>query len=210
MLKITLKNIDLFNQALRYESPIEIISFALDQSERPIVSTSFGTYSATILHAATQVKKDIQVIWCDTGYNTEATYKHAQELMSRLDLTVDIFTPGYTKGFLDVTLGLPETNDPNHVWFSQQVKLEPFERALKKYKPDIWLTNLRKGQNSYRDQLDVLSFTEEGILKVCPFYHWNNDQILQYLNGYRLPILNDYFDPVKADSTRECGIHLGN
>ena len=93
MKKITPQNLALFNQNVRFEDPLEIIAFALEFSERPVVTTSFGPYSAAILQACSKVKKDIQVIWCDTGYNTEATYKHAHYLIEKLQLQIEIFSP---------------------------------------------------------------------------------------------------------------------
>ncbi len=209
MNQITSENIALFNRNLRYESPKEIISFALEISENPIVTTSFGTYSAAILHACTQLYKAIPVVWCDTGYNTVATYQHVQELSERLQLNLDIFVPKLTTAFLDSSIGRPELNNPNHALFSEKVKLEPFQRAFQKYKPDVWFSNIRKGQTKHRDDLDILSFSRDGILKVSPFYYYSDEAVLQYIKKHDLPVEFDYFDPVKALSTRECGIHLG-
>ena len=208
MNKITPHNIKLFNDNLRYESPEEIVTFILEISGKPLVSTSFGAYSAAILHVCCQVKPDVQVIWCDTGYNTEATYRHVQELSEKLQLNLEIFTPKYTTAFLDNTLGRPDIDNPNHKQFSEKVKLEPFQRAFAKYQPDAWFTNLRKGQTGLRETLDILSFSEEGILKVSPFYHFSDTQLLHYLKKNHLPTEFDYYDPVKAVANRECGIHL--
>ncbi len=210
MRKVTNQNIALFNRSLRYESPEEIISFALEISKKPIVTTSFGTYSAAILYAITKVQQDIPVIWCDTGYNTQATYKHVQELSKRLQLNLDIFIPKLTTAFLDSTLGRPEVNNPNHDQFSEKVKLEPFKRAFQKHQPDVWFSNLRKGQTKHRDSLDILSLTKDGVLKVSPFYHYDDEALIGYMKKHNLPVEFDYFDPVKALQHRECGIHLGN
>ena len=209
-MKITPSNLPLLNANLRFEEPHEIIAFILEQSERPMVSTSFGPYSASLLHAATTVDPKIKVVWCDTGYNTEATYKHADRLMRSLRLNVSIFTPRYTKGFLDSTLGEPHIENPAHEEFSDKVKWEPFQRAIKTIQPDVWFTNIRKGQTTHRDGLDILSFSKEGILKVSPFYHYTDEMLKDYLNKYQLPVEYDYFDPVKALEHRECGIHLRN
>ncbi|GAB5399097.1 MAG: hypothetical protein Aureis2KO_06820 [Aureisphaera sp.] len=209
MKQISSKNIQLFNQNLRYESPSDIIAFVLEISNSPIVSTSFGAYSSAILHACVQKKPDIPVVWCDTGYNTTATYTHVQNLTKRFNLNLDIFTPDVTTAFLDHTLGRPELDNPNHQLFSEKVKLEPFQKALNKYQPDLWFTNVRKGQTEFRDSLDILSFSENGILKVSPFYHFSDAAILDYMDQYNLPVEFDYYDPVKALAHRECGIHLG-
>ncbi|MDC8003155.1 phosphoadenosine phosphosulfate reductase family protein [Aureisphaera galaxeae] len=209
MKKITPQNLSLFNRNLRHESPNDIVDFALEISENPIVTTSFGAYSAAILHACTQNRPEIPVIWCDTGYNTPATYHHVQTLTERLQLNLDIFTPKLTTAFLDHTLGRPEWDNPNHDLFSEQVKLEPFKRAIEQYKPDVWFSNVRKGQTQFRDSLDILSLTETGILKVSPFYNYSDDEVTAYIKKHQLPLEFDYFDPVKALSHRECGIHLG-
>ncbi|MEL6811233.1 MAG: phosphoadenosine phosphosulfate reductase family protein [Bacteroidota bacterium] len=210
MNKITSQNIALFNANLRYENPQDIISFVLQLAKRPIVTTSFGAYSAGILHACTQVKKDIQVIWCDTGYNTPATYGHVQRLSDLLQLNLDVFTPKYTTAFIDHMLGRPDVTNPKHQQFSEEVKLEPFQRAFAKHQPDVWFTNLRHGQTAHRDHLDILSFSSTGLLKVSPFFYFSDSQMLAYLEENELPVEFDYFDPVKALEHRECGIHLKN
>ena len=210
MSKITSENIDLFNQNLRYEDPKEIISFVLEFAERPMLTTSFGPYSAVLLHAATSLERNIKVIWCDTGYNTDDTYRHAKNLMDLLQLNIEIYTPQFTTAFLNFTLGRPNVENPEHATFSEKVKLEPFKRALSAERPDVWLTNIRKGQTAHRDTLDVLSFTEDGILKVSPFFYYSDDALRQYLAKYKLPVEYNYFDPVKAIENRECGIHFRN
>ena len=47
---------------------------------------------------------------------------------------------------------VPEINDPSHKEFTEQVKLEPFRRAMAEIKPDLWVTNLRKGQTDFRNE----------------------------------------------------------
>lgn len=210
MTRITAKNIGLFNQNLRFEDPLEIISFTLQFSEKPIVTTSFGPFSAVLLHAVTKVKPDMKVIWCDTGYNTDATYKHARKLMDLLHLNIEIFAPSLTTAYLNNTIGQPGINNPKHSLFSEKVKLEPFKRAIKKHEPDLWFANLRKGQTKHRDSLDILSFTKNGLLKVSPFYYYDDEALKRYLSEHDLPAECDYFDPVKALENRECGIHLRN
>lgn len=208
MNKITPQNIALFNANLRYESPEEIIKFVCDIAEKPVVTTSFGPLSASLLHACVLMKPDLQVIWCDTGYNTEATYQHLEVLSEKLKLNLDIFVPKYTTAFLDYTLGRPGLDSMYHQQFSEKVKLEPFRRALDKHRPDVWFTNLRKDQTEHRNTLDILSFSQDGILKVSPFYYFSDVQLIQYLKRNDLPMHLDYHDPVKALDKRECGIHL--
>ena len=187
--------------------PEEIISWAVKHATTPLVTTNFRPYEVAILHAVSGVKKDIPVVWCDTGYNTPKTYKHADEIISKLNLNVKLFVPKQTTAHRDAVMGIPQINDPRHAEFTEQVKLEPFKRAMAEFKPDVWFTNLRKGQTAHRDSLDILSLSKDGVLKVSPFYHWNDTQLDAYLKKYNLPNEHNYFDPTKVLENRECGLH---
>ena len=118
-----------------------------------------------ILKAVTDVQKDIKVIWCDTGYNTIETYKHAEEIIKKLRLNIHLYTPKQTVAHRNVVLGVPSIEDPKHAIFTQQVKLEPFSRAMQAHQPDIWFTNLRKGQTAFRNSIDIVSQSKDGIIR---------------------------------------------
>lgn len=196
------------NEYLRHKTPDEIIDWTIQLSDRRVVTTSFGVYSSILLSTITRLDPEIDVIWCDTGYNNHQTYQHAHKLMKDLNLNMSIYVPRHSKAFTDVTLGLPTIDDPNHEAFSELVKLEPFRRALAEHQPEVWFTNIRVRQTEYRDSLDILSFSNEGILKVSPFYYWKDADLDDYLEANDLPKNTAYFDPVKALQSRECGIHL--
>lgn len=195
------------NHQLRGIPPEEIISWAIEHARRPVLTTNFGPYASVILHAVTEIRRDIPVIWCDTGYNTPQTYRHAETLMEQLDLNMQIYIPKLTAARRDALMGVPGIDDPNHAVFTEQVKLEPFRRAMAEHRPDIWFTNLRKGQTAHRDTLDILSIGRDGVLKVSPFYHWSDTQLEVYLAQNNLPDEQQYFDPTKVLANRECGLH---
>ena len=195
------------NIKLENSSPKEIIEWAVQYSNEVIVTTNFRPYESAILYAVTNEKNDVKVIWCDTGYNTNETYKHAEELIERLALNVDLYVPRQTVAHRNVTLGIPSVDDPKHAFFTEQVKLEPFQRAIKEHQPKIWFTNLRKGQTAFRDNIDIVSVSKDGIVKVSPFYHWSDKELDEYLEMNKLPNEFTYFDPTKVDSNRECGLH---
>jgi phosphoadenosine phosphosulfate reductase len=195
------------NKRLRKKTPTEIIEWAITLSQKRVVTTSFGTYSAVLLNAFSKIDENINVLWCDTGYNNFKTYKHANNLIDNYNLNINIYTPKQTRGYIDVTLGLPTIDDPKHEDFTELVKLEPFRRALEEHKPEVWFTNIRVRQTELRDSKDILSYSNDGILKVSPFYFWSDMELDKYLEENNLPKNPDYFDPVKALQSRECGIH---
>lgn len=195
------------NEKLSKATPQEIISYALSIAKKPIITTNFSSFSASILHAVVTEKPDIDVVWVDTGYNTPQTYKYAVNLIERLRLNIHSYVPKQSVAHRNVVLGIPTIDDPKHAEFTQQVKLEPFKRAMDIHQPDVWFTNLRKGQTAFRNSIDVLSYSKDGVLKVSPFYHYSDEEVQAYLDTYDLPNEARYFDPTKQFANRECGLH---
>ncbi len=201
-------NLSQINKQLKGIDPLEIIEYSLSKTKKPVITTNFRPYEVVIIHAVTQVKPDIKVIWCDTGYNTRDTYQHAQYLIDTLKLNIDIYVPKLSAGFRDVILGIPEVDTKAHQIFTEQVKLEPFKRAMKEHQPDLWFTNLRKGQTAFRDSIDIFSKGSDGILKVSPFYYYSDTQLDVYIEQHNLLNEHRYYDPTKVLSNRECGLHV--
>lgn len=200
-------DVDQQNKALQGKSPQEIIEWAINYAKNPVVTTNFRPYEAAILQACANVKKDIPVVWCDTGYNTSYTYRHADRVIEALNLNVKLYVPQQTSAQRDAIMGIPTVDDPKHQAFTEQVKLEPFRRAMSELKPDVWFTNLRKGQTAFRDNIDILSMSSDGVLKVSPFYDWTDEDLDKYLEQHGLENETKYFDPTKVMANRECGLH---
>ena len=201
-------NLEQINKDLQRKSPLEIINWAISLANNPVITTNFRPYEVAILRAVTDVQKDIKVIWCDTGYNTVQTYKHAEDMIKKLNLNIHLYTPKQTAAHRNVVLGIPSLENPEHVLFTEQVKLEPFARAMKEHQPDVWFTNLRKGQTAFRNSIGIVSQSKDGIIKVSPFYNWTDEELDTYLIERKLPNEFSYFDPTKVESNRECGLHI--
>ena len=198
------------NKELREKSPLEIIKWALNNSKNPLLTTNFRPYEAAIIDLCTKVKPEINILWCDTGYNTKAIYSYANKLISSMNLNIKLYVPLQTSAHRESFMGqVPEVDDPKHKEFTEQVKLEPFKRAMREIKPDLWITNLRKGQTEFRNNIDIVTTTKEGLLKVSPFYYWSDSNLEVYMKKNSLKNEFDYFDPTKVDEKRECGLHNG-
>lgn len=200
-------NLSRINEWLATKSPEEIIEWGLGIAHRPILTTNFRPLSQVLLHAVVEQDKSIPVIWVDSGYNTSYTYRHAVKTIEKLDLNMDIFTPKQTPGFRDVIMGIPQPDTTAHREFTEQVKLEPFRRAIESHDPDVWFTNLRKGQTAFRDGLNIVSQTKDGIIKICPFFYWTDEEMIAYIKKHDLESEERYYDPTKVHENRECGLH---
>lgn len=193
------------------ETPRELIEWVVAQHRKAIVTTSFGPYSAVMLHLATRVKPDIPVIWVDTGYNTLETYTYAESLIQDLQLNIQVFIPEMTAARRNALMnGIPSVDSELHGEFTRQVKLEPFQRMLQIVKPDFWLTAIRKDETDFRKTLDVISEGPMGITKVAPFLNWTEVDMEGYLYEHDLPQVSKYRDPTKVEDQRECGLHTAD
>ena len=201
-------NLEETNKILRHKSPDEIVEWALTLTNKRIVTTSFGVYSSVLLSSFHKWDRDINGVWCDTGFNNTETYNHANRLIKRFNLNINIYTPWVSAAYLQSILGIPNIDNPRFEDFSEIVKLEPFRRALRTHKPELWFTNIRDRQTNLRNSKDILSYSKEGILKVSPFYYWTDQALDTYLKVNNLPKNVSYFDPTKVLINRECGIHL--
>jgi len=201
-------NLKELNKVLKDKTPDEIIDWALTLTKKRIVTTSFGVYSEVLLSTFFRKDKNIDVVWCDTGYNTQETYDHAINLINKYQLNVHTYVPLRSRELIESTLGLPDISDPKHKKFTEIVKLEPFRRALKEHEPKVWFTNIRVRQTELRSKKDILSFSKDGILKISPFYYWTDDDLDRYVENNNLSKNESYFDVTKVLSNRECGIHF--
>jgi phosphoadenosine phosphosulfate reductase len=199
------------NRELSGKPASEVVRWAIEKGgPRVVVSTNFRPYEAVLLHLCVQARPDIPVLWVDHGYNRPATYRHAEDLRTRLGLNLKPFLPRLTSAHRDAIHGpLPDPADEEGLKrFSALMKLEPFQRGMRELAPAVWITALRRVQNPNRAGLDIV--TEDanfGTLKVSPVFEWSDADMESYLSQHDLPNEWDYFDPAKADEKRECGLH---
>ncbi|MEJ2800745.1 phosphoadenosine phosphosulfate reductase family protein [Comamonadaceae bacterium PP-2] len=191
--------------------PQQLVAWALGLGKRAICTTNFRPYEAVILHMVTRVQPDLPIVWMDNGYNTEATYRYADEVTRQLGLNLSIYLPKRSRAHREAIDGpLPGLDDPRHAGFTEEVKLEPFARALRETAPEVWFTALRATDTAVRAQMDPVSINPDGLIKVAPLLHWTSRELYAYLKEHRLPDNLDYYDPTKGEDNRECGLHLSH
>jgi phosphoadenosine phosphosulfate reductase len=188
--------------------PERLTAWALGQGKRAFASSSFGPFSAVTLHLATRIQPDIPVIWVDSGYGTAAMYRYVDELERLLKLNLKIYRPRRSRAHREAADGpLHEVHEPGHAAFTEEVKLEPFDRAIRELGGQVWITGIRAEETDARARTEAVTLARDGIIKVAPVLHWNARQMHEYLKRHRLPNNFDYFDPTKVEDRRECGLH---
>lgn len=202
-------DLDSVNETLRDASPQDIIAWALDRGRPTIATTSMGRNAAVMLHLVAQVDKTLPTIWVDTGYNLRDTYIVAERLIRDLDINIHVYSPEMTSERRNAIMGgIPTVDEEErHQEFTRQVKLEPFDRALQEFQPDVWITGIRREETEHRKTLDIVSVDNRGIVKVAPIFYWSEEQVEDYMEQFQLPTCKHYFDPTKVHDGRECGLH---
>ena len=200
---------DLVNARLRDASPQDVVRWALDLGRRTIASTSMGRNAAVMLHLVGQVDKTVPTVWVDTGYNLRDTYVVAERLIRDLEINIHVYSPQMTSERRNAIMGGIPTIDEEerHQEFTRQVKLEPFDQALRDFAPEVWLTGIRQMETEHRQSLDIVSMDSRGIIKVAPIFYWSEEEVEAYMAQHQLPTCRHYFDPTKVQDGRECGLH---
>ena len=189
-----------------------LVAWALGLGQSPIVTTNFRPYEAVILHMVTRVKPDVPVVWMDNGYNTEATLplrrrSHQATRPEPAHLPAAAHRARTAKRW---KAHCPALDDPRHAAFTEEVKLEPFARALRETAPKVWFTALRATDSAVRAQMEPVSINPDGLIKVAPLLHWSSKDLYQYCEAHGLPNNFDYVDPTKGEDQRECGLHIAH
>jgi phosphoadenosine phosphosulfate reductase len=200
------------NRDLAGQTPVEIVRWALGLGRRPFLSTSFGPNAAVMLDIVSSVDPTVPVVWVDTGYNLRDTYEVAEKLMQRLPLNMQVYTPRMSAERWNALYGgIPQLDEPElHEQFTRNIKIEPFERALRELQPELWFTGIRRGETAFRQTLDIVTWDERrAMLRVAPVFHWSEQQLQAHVAARGLPSCRHYFDPTKVDDNRECGLHTG-
>ena len=197
------------NRALADSSPLEILTKALDASSNPIISTSFSAYSAVLLHMVQNLRPGTPVVWCDTGFNTAATYRFVDQLVRRLDINLKVYHPDVSATHLRVRYdGIPEAGTSKHKLFSNTVKLEPFARAFRELQPDLWINGIRAEETEFRKSQNIFTWDKaRSTTKVAPCFHSKTVDLVNYLIEHDLPSEVEYHDPTKPEEHLECGLH---
>ena len=195
-------SLEQINYQLARQTEAERIQWAWKEFGRQLVmTTSFGTYSAVMLHLTKRYAPDASIISVDTGHNAE-TRAFAEKLIAQIGITVERFqVPG------------PPTDKSHPVEtpeeYLQRRKVDILEQALKKHQAKAWMSGVQRNETDHRKEFDFLMQRSDGLYKFHPLLDWDSRRLFSYCKANSLPINDDYYDPAKGkDQKQECGIHL--
>jgi phosphoadenosine phosphosulfate reductase len=157
--------------------------------KKVVFSTSLGQEDQVITDAIHRSKSDIRIFTLDTGRLFQETYELIDRTNARYKQNIEIFFPDTEK-----VQNLVSTKGVNSFYESVENrkeccfirKIEPLKRALAGN--DIWITGLRAEQSENRHTMDIFEFDANNqIIKFNPLIHWTLDEVLAYINQYKVP-----------------------
>ena len=229
-----LKSIDNWRKDLEKLSAQDQLQWGYEQfDEKFVLTTSFGIQSAVLLHMAVGLKspKNPKVIWVDTGYLPEETYKYAEQLTKLFELDLVIAQSSISPARMEALYGrLWETGIHKDLEKYHQIrKVEPLEKTFSALNVHCWASGVRKGQTKNRQSMSHIDYIRDR-LTLRPLLNWTKKDIFYYMEKHDLPqhplfekgysTVGDWHSSEadnsnsKGRSTRfgglseECGIHL--
>ncbi|MEB3324498.1 MAG: phosphoadenylyl-sulfate reductase [Cyanobacteriota bacterium] len=231
--------IDLAAERARLDpmEPEARLAWALDTfGEGFCLTTSFGIQAAVLLHMVSQLgevrgNNHVPVIWVDTGYLPEETYRYAEELRQRLPLNLKVVQAEMSPARMEALHGkLWETGRLEDLsLYNQLRKVEPLDRAMKHGGVRCWASGVRGGQTNHRRTMAPLD-PVRGLWSLRPLLSWNTKDVYYYMERHQLPqhplfakgysTVGDWHSSAADDGDRsgratrfgglkqECGIHL--
>ncbi len=169
---------------LRHAHPRTVLEAALETfGDKLALVSSFGAESAILLDLAARVKRDIPVLFLDTGMLFGQTLDYRKQLAARLGLTgVRDLRPLYQ----DLAVADPEAK----LWQTDTDacchvrKVLPLDRALAEF--DAWITGRKRFHGGTRLSLPVVE-EADGKIKFNPLANWTKADLDAYAAENNLP-----------------------
>jgi len=146
-----------------------------------LVTSSFGTTSAVLLHLVSRIKPECPIYFIDTGYHFKETLDYKQRLTKLLDLNVIELHPDGKKHNITEQQRMWQV-DPDRCCNIN--KVEPLEQVKGNYL--VWMSGLIGYQNNHRSRLPIID-EKDMMLKCYPLIDWNSALVQEYIISHGLP-----------------------
>ncbi|NNE52529.1 MAG: phosphoadenylyl-sulfate reductase [Sulfitobacter sp.] len=174
------------NVQMRHHAAQDVIHAAVEALPRLALVSSFGAESVALLHLASKVKKDLEVLFIDTEMLFPETLVYQREVAERLGLSRITLIRSEETHQSDPEGTLHRT-DPDACCALR--KTEPLARALRGY--DGWITGRKRFQSGTRAALPHFEAEERNDdaprLKINPLAFWAPGDVAEYIEENNLP-----------------------
>ena len=184
-------NLKELNSELINLSAMEVLEWGFDKFGNKLAfTTSFGIQSAVLLDIIqkSSFKDKVKIFWIDTGYLPEETYKYAEEIINKLALNIEIIQSEVSPARMEALYGkLWESPEPKDLdKYHKLRKIEPLEKAFKKYSISCWASGVRAHQTNNRSKMKLIDNIRDRF-SLRPLLNWSNKDMFYYMEDNKLP-----------------------
>ena len=176
-----LLNKEKINKALTPKIVDARVAQVFNSFKNVLVTSSFGTTSAVLLHIISRIKPECPIYFIDTGYHFKETLQYKEQLTRLLNLNVVTLKPDPSRYM---------TTQAQQMWAKNSEacceinKIEPLKKI--KFNYQVWVSGLIGYQNGHRSTLSILEDRPD-ILKFYPLIDWNKSLVDEYIENHGLP-----------------------
>ena len=147
----------------------QVVGWAIE-TFGPRISIAASMADTVLVHMATKIDPDIEVVFLDTGFHFSETLVTLRRAQSRyhLNLRVERAAPNAPDLFEVGTDGCCAAR-----------KVALLDRAL--IDKDAWITGVRRSEASTRSATSIISRDSRGLVKVCPLATWTDEDVERYI-----------------------------
>lgn len=215
-------------RALEGSTASQVLEWALAEFPgQAVLAASMA--DAVVVHLASSLRREVPVIFLDTGYHFAETLGMADAVEAVYPVRLERVLPLLTVGQQDAANGSRlHERDPDACCAMR--KVEPMDRALAHY--SAWISGIRRQESAARSGAGLVEWdARRAMVKVNPIAAWSDHDVAGYIAEHGVlvnPLRTDGYESVGcAPCTRrtrdgeharagrwagldkvECGLHL--
>lgn len=146
-----------------------------------LITTSFGTTSALLIHMISRIRPDHPIHFINTGYLFPETLEYKDQLIERYCINVVDHVPDEEKHRITKEDKMWKSNPDLCCHYN---KVEPLEKIKEGH--NVWISGLIGYQNSYRSGLEILQ-QKDDIYRYYPLIDWPPEMVDDYFESFGIP-----------------------
>ncbi|MCX7625153.1 MAG: phosphoadenylyl-sulfate reductase [Candidatus Sumerlaeaceae bacterium] len=184
------------NEQLELMAPQQILGWAIERfgTDQVALQVSMQKTSCALMHMLSEIDRNVEVIFVDTGAHFPETLSLRDEYARRLNLKIVTYSPQQTfeEQFQQYQRHLylfdDEFDPPGYRECCRLRKEEPFLAAVRgRFKCVIG--GLMRAEGGARSSIRVLNFDPRfNGYKLYPLANWRVDDVDSYLDAHALPV----------------------
>lgn len=174
---------------LEHAEPRDILLWTTSAIDRLAIATSFQSSGLVLLDMLRDIKREIPVLFLDTGFHFPETLAFRDQVVESWSLELVVLRGEHGSVEAQTEIHGPHLyrRAPDRCCHINKVK--PLQDALEGY--DGWISGLRRDQSPLRAETPVVEAqmlpSGNEVLKIHPLAHWNRAQVERYIEERGIP-----------------------